>query len=131
MKKCFYKYQWIVVLLALLNVGYNYKLNHNFSSTLNSGKSDLYKIVDKNCHSHRINSTISIYYNNTKYFIVVSSEDCNNFKINSEIPLFYDNINDEFLIKKYTSKKGNLIMSLTLLLFTILPLQFFSKIMNR
>lgn len=131
MTKYFYKYQWVIVLVALLNVGYNYKLNKESLSILNSEKSKLYKIIDKSCYSYKIKSTVSIYYNNTKYFIVVSSEDCNNFKVNSKIPLFYDNVNDRFLLQKYASKDGNIIVSIGLLLFTILPLNFFSKIMNR
>ena len=131
MKEYFYKYQWIIVLITLLNIGNTYRLNKEALFILNSEKSKLYEIIDKNCHYSKRRSTISIYYNYTKYFITVSYEDCDNFKVNSKIPLFYDNGNDRFLLKKYASKNGNLIVSIGLLLFIILPLKFFSKIMNR
>ena len=108
---------------------YNGNKLDDFKHNLNNNSIENQIILDKNCHSYKIESTLKINYKSKDYFIIVSKKDCEKYIIGDKIKLLYSKEYDEFINPVYANSRNNLIPYL-LAIFTLLPLKLLSNLMN-
>ena len=108
---------------------YNGNKLDDFKQNLNNNSIENQIILDKNCHSYKIKSTLKINYKSKDYFIIVSKKDCEKYIIGDKIKLLYSKKYNEFINPEYANSINNLIPYL-LAIFTLLPLKLLSNLMN-
>lgn len=125
MRRLFYNYQWVCILIALGFFGAAV-IYHNEAKELEEKPTSDYIVIGQYCHSYQKQSSVHVKSEGKTYTIWVKRNECREYPVGSQIKLVYSEKYDYFYrADDLKAAEAKMKVRIILLLFTLLPLKYF------